>query len=101
MTPANTSIPKARFRHARRLQAPKPARPNNAGKTKTYRGIPVSPRLTAETPGEGARVYICMTLLAGVHVSAPLALVVQLTGTFTGEKVQVVFTGKPLQDRLT
>jgi hypothetical protein len=57
--------------------------------------------LAAVLPGEGARVWICITLVPGVQVWTPLALVVQLAGTFNGVKLQVVFTGSPEHERLT
>src|ERR1700724_2216357 len=100
MTPAKAIIPNAKFRHALRLRAPRPAKPNNTGNTKAKRRIPSS---LSRTPalGEGVWVWICITLVPGVQVCAPPAPVVQAASTLTGVKVQVVLRGSPEQERGT
>ena len=47
--------------------------------------------------GEGAWVWICMTLLP----EGQFALLVQIAGTLTGVNVHVVLTGSPVHERLT
>src|ERR1700741_2143114 len=100
MTPAKATIPKARFRQARRLRARRPAKPNNSGNAKARRCIPTS-LLRAVLMGEGVWVWICIALVPGVQVCAPLEPVVQIAGTLTGVKVQVVLMGSPEQERVT
>ena len=84
MAPASAPTPYNILRQARRLQALRPTKPNKAGNTK------------AAILGDGVCVWICIALIAGVHVSLPLVAVVQLACTLTGVKVQVVLTGSPL-----
>src|ERR1700722_14656161 len=101
MAPENTSIASSKLRQARRLESPSPARPNTAGNTNAYRGIPPPSRVPTAAMGEGVWVWICMTLVPGVQVSAPPAIVVQAAGTLTGVKVQIALMGRPEQERLT